>query len=151
MRRLGRAYDLCVVRAVAAEELCLVEPVGAERRPMRARHEPQRAVVDRLLTERLPSRDQILALERPEANIAMPAGRHYVHGPARVRPKPKLLPIHPELTAGDLAHFFIDTAQLELAHLKAQRRAAVAAAAGQMKHVGAVGRFELLDELLRAA
>src|ERR1700674_3949018 len=73
-RRHGRAEYRRIVRAIGAEELRVVEPIGVERHSLGARHEPQRPVVDRFFAEREPERNKILALERPETNIAMPAG-----------------------------------------------------------------------------
>src|SRR5450631_2989278 len=76
--------------------------------------------------------------------------RHHVHRPLRVGPPPGLIAIHPKFTADDFAHLFIDTAQFELSDLKAHWRAAVAAAAGQVKHDRAVLLFQGLDQFTRS-
>ena len=57
-----------------------------------------------------------------------------------------LFAVHPELTAGNLAHFDINASQLELAYWKAHRGAAIAAAPRLMKHQRAVFALELLYE-----
>src|SRR5450759_5152241 len=75
--------------------------------------------------------------------------RHNVDGPASVRPAPELLTIHPEFTAGDLADLFVDAAELKFPYLEAHRSAAIAAAAGLMKHERTMCLLELLDELTR--
>src|ERR1700722_13208865 len=61
-------------------------------------------------------------------------------------PKLELRPIHPELAAGNLADLLVHAPQLEFAYLEAHRRAAVAAPARLMKHDGAVGADQLLDQ-----
>ena len=74
-RRNGGADQRLVFRQVGAEELGFVEALGRERQRVRLRHEPERAVLYRLAAERDPRRNEIVALERPVARIAMPAGQ----------------------------------------------------------------------------
>jgi hypothetical protein len=62
-------------------------------------------------------------------------------------PELELLSVHPKLTPGDFPHLFVDAAQFELSHLKAHGCTAVAATAGLVKHDGAVGFLQLLDQL----
>src|SRR3954471_6463575 len=73
--------------------------------------------------------------------------RHNINRPSRMRPTSVLLPVHPELTARDLADFHIDATQLEFTDWKTHRGAAITAAPRLMEHQRAVLSFELLNEL----
>jgi len=64
-----------------------------------------------------------------------------------MRPAPVLLAVHPELAARDLAHLDINASQLEFAHGKTHRGAAIAAAPRLMKHQRAVFALQLLNQL----
>jgi hypothetical protein len=59
-RRLGTAEYGGIVPAIGTKELRLVEPIGVKRGPVGARYEPERTVVDGLVAERKPHRDEIL-------------------------------------------------------------------------------------------
>src|SRR3984893_14679421 len=72
-RRLGGTEYGGIIRGIGTKELRVVEPIGVKRCLVGARYEPERAVVDGFVAERKPHRDEILAFERPVANVAMPA------------------------------------------------------------------------------
>jgi hypothetical protein len=72
-RRYRRLYEFGIIQQIAAEEFRAVEAIGVEVLAMRAGHQPERTVVLRFFAERQPHGHQVLALERPVANIAMPS------------------------------------------------------------------------------
>ena len=63
-----------VGRHIRAQKIELIHLIGLQLQPMRTRDEMQRAVVGIFRTQRQPYRNQVIALERPVADIAMPAG-----------------------------------------------------------------------------
>src|SRR3984893_17354173 len=79
-RRLGGTEYGGIIRGIGTKELRVVEPIGVERCLVGARYEPERTIVDGLVAERKPHRDEILAFERPEANVAMPTRQAAVQG-----------------------------------------------------------------------
>ena len=73
-RRLGRD-ERRVRRRVGQQELPGVEPVRAELDRVAARQHEKAAVLDALVTEREPGRNELRPLERPVADVAVPARR----------------------------------------------------------------------------